>query len=230
MKWFWINLDSSTERRNYIENEFKKYDIDNHVRVSAISGIHGDKKMRENCCHRSHLKAITQFLNTNDDYAIICEDDISLSLKPYWKDSLETIIEKSPKDTGIIMLNVLGSSRTIRQLINHKTELFIEYEKYKMLSSLCYILTRQCAIELMNKYNEIDYSTLTNPDCFKTGIYFNVNNYTNYKTYIYKFLPIIQRENNDSIIGHYDFFMSSSREYIMRYIFLNIIEEYKNKI
>ena len=35
------------------------------------------KNAKETACHRSHLKAISEFINNStDDYAIICEDDL----------------------------------------------------------------------------------------------------------------------------------------------------------
>ncbi len=99
MKYFWINLDSAEERRNNILQELEKNNIKNHYRVVAYVSPTKSKKDLENTCCRSHLQAVMHFLlDTNDKYALICEDDLTFELKKYWTKTVEEVIEKAPKD------------------------------------------------------------------------------------------------------------------------------------
>jgi GR25 family glycosyltransferase involved in LPS biosynthesis len=85
----WLNLDSDTKRREYMETQFKYWEIENHTRISGYDGRIEDvalylkgsypENMIQNevgCC-LSHLKAIKHFYeNTTEDYILIVEDDI----------------------------------------------------------------------------------------------------------------------------------------------------------
>ncbi len=48
---------------------------------------------------------MTHFLlNTNDEYGLICEDDLTFELKKYWKSNVEDVVKNAPSDWGIIQL------------------------------------------------------------------------------------------------------------------------------
>jgi len=72
---YYINLDHRTDRKDCIEEEFKKINIDSFVRISAIyipeNGAKG--------CLASHIKVLETAPSDND--AIwICEDDIEFKV------------------------------------------------------------------------------------------------------------------------------------------------------
>ena len=92
-----INLDGQPERWEYMENQFKYWEVDNHTRISAYDGRDDDLsdiikgKYPENMssgevgCTTSHLKAMKYYLETSDSpYAIMMEDDCSLDLVRFW--------------------------------------------------------------------------------------------------------------------------------------------------
>ena len=88
MKYYYINLENDANRREQIESQFKENNVLFH-RVDAFlynNNEHRTEKIaKENACCRSHIKAIFEFImNSNDDYALICEDDLSFELKKYW--------------------------------------------------------------------------------------------------------------------------------------------------
>jgi len=70
---YWLNLDSDTHRREYMEDQFKYWEIENHTRISGydgrvddvcahLSGIAPDNvSTNELGCCLSHLKAIKHF-------------------------------------------------------------------------------------------------------------------------------------------------------------------------
>ena len=204
MKFFWINLDISETRRNNMIKQFNEENIDNY-RVEAYHPLIDTSTRNcngaENACLRSHIQAIFHFLmNTNDKYAIICEDDLSFEFKPYWNNTLEEVLEKAPRDWGIIQLAV------ILQSVEHKfknKDLYIKYSEQPASSTLAYAIHRKCAMQLLHKY--IDgafYKKYPTADCFRGGIYARVNSNTEYTSYIYKFPMFTYPDNNDSLINN----------------------------
>jgi GR25 family glycosyltransferase involved in LPS biosynthesis len=92
-----INLDGQPERLEYMENQFKYWEIDNYERISAFDGREDDlghvlkgrypdmMSSGEVGCSTSHLKAIKKFYEeTNAPYAVMMEDDCNLDLVSYW--------------------------------------------------------------------------------------------------------------------------------------------------
>ena len=87
-----INLDDQPERWEYMENQFKYWEIENYTRVSAYDGREDDLSdilkgrypdmvtSGEIGCTTSHLKAIKQFYESGEPYAIMMEDDCDLDL------------------------------------------------------------------------------------------------------------------------------------------------------
>ena len=88
-----INLDGQPERWEYMEEQFKYWELTNYTRISAHDGRDDDLSgiikglyptsitPGEIGCTTSHLKAMKHFLDNSDSpYAIIMEDDCDLSL------------------------------------------------------------------------------------------------------------------------------------------------------
>jgi GR25 family glycosyltransferase involved in LPS biosynthesis len=217
MKYFWINLHSAHTRRNKILKEFADNNITEHYRVNAYPSIDDSKRSKESACCRSHIQAMTHFLlNTNDEYALICEDDLTFELKKYWKQSVEDVVKNAPSDWGIIQL------ATIIQNIEPKfcdRELYFKWSEQKSSSTLAWVINRKCAIKLLNiylsKYNMFNIPT---PDCFSNGIYSIVNKHTEYISYTYKFPMFIYPDDNDSqICNSLDLHRASKRQ-LLQYL------------
>ena len=95
MRAFIVNLDSATDRWAFVEAGFAKSRLI-LCRVAAVNGksltlphaqyserlyrwLHGrTPNVRELACYLSHLKAIEAFLATNEQHALIGEDDLVL--------------------------------------------------------------------------------------------------------------------------------------------------------
>ena len=89
-----INLDQSIERWNDVSTKFGTFGL-NVIRVPAIAGkslqfphpdfaawryflCHGRKMMPNKvACYFSHIKALRTFLESKNEYAMICEDDVT---------------------------------------------------------------------------------------------------------------------------------------------------------
>ena len=94
---YYINLDDKPERAQFMEDQFKYWEIENYERISAYDGREDDlgdiikgrypesMSSGEIGCITSQLKAIKHWMETSDSpYAIIMEDDCSLDLVRYW--------------------------------------------------------------------------------------------------------------------------------------------------
>lgn len=158
---YYINLDKSKDRRKYMENQSKKYNIKfNRIDAIKYSDIINIKKgslyfnnkqikyynkyIKENkkelACTLSHLKAIyTSYIN-GDNICLILEDDVSFALYPTWKNSLNNIIKDLPEDWKILNLSSYhyGINKLYKNKINKK---FVPYYNFS-LQTYAYIINR----------------------------------------------------------------------------------------
>jgi hypothetical protein len=117
---YWLNLDADTERREYMENQFKYWEIENHTRISGYDGREDDVscylkgKIPDNvnqselgCC-MSHLKAIKYFYEeTDDEYCMILEDDAVLDIAKYWNFTWQDFFSLLPYDWDCVQLTTI---------------------------------------------------------------------------------------------------------------------------
>ena len=178
-------------------------------------------------CTLSHLEAIKQFSqntgqntgqNTSQNiqsYALILEDDVCLDFKPYWKKTLNEIIEEAPQDWEIIQLTYI-------MLGQEPTNLYEEWTNKKNLcSTAAYIISKSAAFKITNQlYKNGKWELPDNlPHQADRLIYLLC------KTYTYKDCPFIYRTENDSLIhpSHLDFH-GKNKEKIERMLFRQDIE------
>ena len=119
-KVYWINLDSDTTRRKYMEDQFSYWGIDNHFRISAYDGRSGNVQqflsgrypdnvtMSELGCCMSHLKAVKDFYeNTDDEYCMIVEDDVDFSTAEFWKFCWQDVVDNLPLYWDCVQLTTI---------------------------------------------------------------------------------------------------------------------------
>jgi GR25 family glycosyltransferase involved in LPS biosynthesis len=201
LKHFWINIDNSTKRREYMENQFEKLNIDNK-RISAITPedfpdvlneeppyFCGNSSCLENecshckfeyACNCSHLKAIKEGYDEGLDYFIICEDDIFL---PFEID-FEKIIKQLPEDFDIFQMMVLDENANII-LFNHfhnTKDIYVKFSQFlHFFSTGMYIITRNGAKKLLEKFiinSKYDFSNYNGIKQADFLLYLNTNTYT----------------------------------------------------
>jgi GR25 family glycosyltransferase involved in LPS biosynthesis len=139
----------------------------------------------------SHLETIRKFANTNLDIALIMEDDLTLEFKPYWRKSIQEIMDDAPSDWEIIQLCYIT--------VNYKPEKFNLYERNlnnKCVSAAAYLIKNSAARKLMDDiyYNgkyTLEHYIIHHADCylFKKLI-----------TYTYKYPMFIYKTKNDSLL------------------------------
>ena len=119
---YWLNLDTDTHRREYMEKQFDYWEIENHTRVSGFDGRTDDvcqylsgrapDHMSEGeigCC-LTHIKAIKEFYeNTDEPYAVIFEDDVVFETVKYWNFSWKDFVSKLPHDWDCIQMSIIST-------------------------------------------------------------------------------------------------------------------------
>jgi hypothetical protein len=118
---YYFNLDSKTNRKEYMESQFNYWGIANYTRISSskylaskvdewihlIDGSIYDwgKSVAVTANAINHIELIKYWLeNTNDPYMILMEDDYDLSLIEYWHFDWEYLMNNIPYDWDCIQL------------------------------------------------------------------------------------------------------------------------------
>jgi len=147
-----INLDGEPERWFYMETQFKYWEIENYTRISAYDGREDDLsdiikgKYPDNMnsgevgCVTSHLKAMKEFLKTDEPYAFIIEDDCDFDPVRYWGFTWKDIMSKIPYDFDVFQTAIINPG-----------SLFIRLHKRFVndFSTACYIISRSHAEKLV---------------------------------------------------------------------------------
>lgn len=164
IKCYLINLDKASERLEYVMRSFGEISF-TIERVSGVLGTglelpiaeysklgyaaaHGKRtNTSEIGCYLSHIKALKQFMGTDNDYAIILEDDVEL------RGDLELIIKQltgCSLDWDIVRL--AGRRKTqslpVRQLFLD-TQLHVDFSR--QTGAGAYLVNRKAARRMINQ-------------------------------------------------------------------------------
>jgi len=163
---YYLNLDGQPERREYMENQFKYWEIENYTRISAYDGREDDLSdiikgrypemmtSGEIGCVTSHLKAIKHWYETSDSpYAVIMEDDCNLDLVKYWNFTWDDFYCRIPYDWDVVQIAIICTG-----------DIHIKVHKrfVNEFSTACYIITRHHAQKLLNLHVRGDKYKLDN--------------------------------------------------------------------
>ena len=150
---YYLNLDGQPERREYMESQFKYWEIENYTRISAYDGREDDlsdiikgrypemMSSGEIGCVTSHLKAIKHWYETSDSpYAIIMEDDCNLDLIKYWNFTWSDFYCRIPYDWDVMQIAIICTGdvhvKVHKRFVNE-------------FSTACYLITRHHAEKLL---------------------------------------------------------------------------------
>tara|TARA_E500000318_G_scaffold16951_2_gene17218 strand:- start:5694 stop:6482 length:789 start_codon:yes stop_codon:yes gene_type:complete len=162
---YYLNLDGQPERKEWMEDQFKYWEIENYTRVSAYDGreddLSGILKGRypdmmssgEIGCTTSHLKAIKMFYETGEPYAVIMEDDCDLDLVRFWNFSWKDFYCKLPYDWDVCQIAIICTGDITVKV--HKR--FVNE-----FSTACYLITRHHAKKLIDLHCRGDKYKLDN--------------------------------------------------------------------
>ena len=163
---FYINIDAQTDRAQYMEEQFKYWEIENYTRISAYDGREDDlsdvikgrypdmMSSGEVGCVTSHLKAIKHWMETSDStYAIIMEDDCDISIVKYWNFTWQDFISRAPYAWDVIQLAIICTGNIVVPIHNRFINDF---------STACYVITRHHAEKLIRNHIRGDKYKLDN--------------------------------------------------------------------
>ncbi len=163
---YYLNLDGQPERREYMENQFKEWEIENYTRISAYDGREDDlsdiikgrypdaMSSGEVGCTTSHLKAIKYWLENSDaPCAIFMEDDCDLEVVKHWPFTWKDFYAKTPYDYDVIQLAIINPAQVHLQIHRRFVNDF---------STACYMITRHHAKKLMDLHVRGDKYKLDN--------------------------------------------------------------------
>ena len=118
-----INLDGQPERWEYMQSQFKEWELTDVTRISAYDGRDDDLSdvlagrypemmtSGEIGCVTSHLKAIKTWLETSDsEYAIMMEDDCDMSIVKSWRFTWKHVMSKLPYDWDIFQMAIISTT------------------------------------------------------------------------------------------------------------------------
>jgi GR25 family glycosyltransferase involved in LPS biosynthesis len=163
---YYLNLDDQEDRREYMEEQFKYWEIENYERISAYDGRDDDlghliigsypdnMTSSEIGCVTSHLKAIKYWLDTSDsEVAMFMEDDIELQTASFWNFTWSEFYSKLPYNWDCVQLAIICTGPLHVTL--HKR--FVND-----FSTACYIINRYYAQKLVNYHIRKDKYNLNN--------------------------------------------------------------------
>jgi GR25 family glycosyltransferase involved in LPS biosynthesis len=239
---YWINLDRSYKRKEHMEtvlNDPVFNNIDKH-RITAFDGKMNANNVMDNFVLEkrskativeyatllSHLNAIRAFAESKYEIALICEDDINLDLKPYWKKTVKEIIGDAPSDWEIIQLYyILDNNFEIPE----KDYTFIDNNNFIVINNTiiqhsktvihsfslaAYIMKKKAALSFINHFYKNDKYNLKN--------YLHVADYYIYKifkSYTYKYPMFSTQDDESTIDSNHIYYNSQSKKYILNSLF-----------
>jgi GR25 family glycosyltransferase involved in LPS biosynthesis len=167
MKHYWINLDRCVDRKEYMELQFLKNNIDDY-RISAETPetiknyniIRNDESINtttpeEISCILSHLKAISQGYDDGDPYFCVLEDDLEFINIDFRKILKYADEAQTKNNENIEILQLYTSSHpVVIQLYNEhflKNDIIIKRaESYP--GAVYYLVSREGARKILDKY------------------------------------------------------------------------------
>ena len=190
---YYINLDDQPERKQYMEDMFAYWEVDNYERVSAYDGrnddlsdiIHGrypeNMSSGEIGCTTSHLKLLKHYLETSDSpYCVVMEDDVDINVAKFWNFTWGQFIARLPYDYDVTQLAIICPGTLHVNLHRRFVNDF---------STACYIITRHHAEKVVkfhcrgDKY-KLDYAI--KPRAVADDLIYNSGNTFAIPLFLYK--------------------------------------------
>ena len=187
-----INLDDQVSRWAAAESMLSYWEVENYTRVSAYDGREDDLSSilkgrypdqmsgGEIGCVTSHLNAMKMFLETDDPYAVMMEDDCDISTVQYWPFEWKDFQAKLPYDFDVVQLAIINPAQITLQLHRRFVNDF---------STACYLITRRHAQKLMDLHVRDDKYKLDNgvkPRAVADDLIYNSGNTYAVPIFLYK--------------------------------------------
>lgn len=211
---YWINLKRSDDRRIKMEKMFQD-PIFSNIYIERINATDGKKdkifekldlnEIRntklEYACLLSHLESIRKFSKTNNEIALIMEDDSTLEFRQYWKKTVKEIMDNAPSDWEIIQL-CYNTTATLRKEYTLNSN-YGNATKYGNVACLTAYLIKNSAAK---KFMEETYDIPTKTYSLRPYHTHEADHYLFkcLKTYTYKYPMFIYPTENNSTLHPQD--------------------------
>ena len=149
-----------------MEEQFKYWQVENHVRISGYDGREDDVSshlkgripdnvsQNELGCCMSHLKAIKHFYEeTDDEYCMILEDDVDFSPVRHWNFTWHEFVGLLPYDWDCIQMTAITTG-------DIHVKLHLKF--INDFSAAAYLISRHHAAKLMRHHVRGDKYKLDN--------------------------------------------------------------------
>ena len=219
MKHYWINIDSSADRRTFMEEQFKNNKLDNQ-RISAITPRDFDEVLEDKrpltckhpgcvrceyefACISSHIKAMIEGLKDKDnDWFVVMEDDIIIPFEINYN----RLIGELPKDAELVQMLILYGP-TIKSLYNLSITHNIHFIKWQYLlpSTGMYIISRVGAEKLVGKYfknNKYNFTTCEYQVVADVALYSSINSYATTFPFAYPNIDLVSEIHPEHYEAH----------------------------
>jgi hypothetical protein len=214
---YYLNLDGQPERKEYMEQQFKEWEIENYTRISAYDGREDDLSdivsgrypqmmtSGEIGCTTSHLKAIKHWYETSDSpYAVIMEDDVDLQIVKNWDFTWSQFYSLVPYDWDVIQLAIICTGPLHVQL--HKR--FVND-----FSTACYMISRHHAEKIIKHHirgNKYKLDNGVKPRAVADDLIYNSGNTFSIPLFLYRIalgssihpehIDIFHRSSHDGLL------------------------------
>jgi glycosyl transferase family 25 len=143
-----INMERSIDRKEYIEDHFKKYGVSKYTFVKAVDGsiedipnfVVNSQALQitngEAACSISHLKAIELWLDSSDsEYGIIVEDDVSFETVDFWNFEWTDFLNSVTKKYDILQLAIINNFKVnprlhLREILDWSASVYLIKRDY----------------------------------------------------------------------------------------------------
>ena len=190
---YYLNLDGQPERAQYMEDQFKYWEIENYTRISSYDGRSDDlsdiikgkypdmMNSGEVGCVTTHLKTLKHFVEETDyPYILVMEDDCDLSTVSHWGFTWKDFYSKVPYDYDVVQLAIINPAQVHLQIHRRFVNDF---------STACYMITRHHAQKLVNLHCRDDKYKLDNgvkPRAVADDLIYNSGNTFSIPLFLYK--------------------------------------------
>jgi len=183
----YINLDSRTDRKEHVEKELKKIEVNQPERFKAIKLDNGALG-----CSMSHLKCLEIAKQKDYDYVLICEDDIEFLNPQLFLTQINKFLDS---DINWDVVLIAGNNMLPYKPIN---DMCIQI--YNCQTTTGYIVRKNYYDKLIQNYKEGIKNLMKNPGNNEYRIdkyWFKLQRMDNW--YMIIPLSIVQREDYSDI-------------------------------
>lgn len=165
MKFYCVNLKSCEDRKNRMIKRFERQNLaDRLVFIEAVrkdvslidyycvNHVNGNRSVT--ACFASHLKAIRTFLESKDEHAIICEDDILISNN--YVHRFNKLMSNVEPNTNLVMLTHIPINSWNKYTwggINPAKRNVLK-EIQDSYSTCMYFITRSYALQVLKNHDK----------------------------------------------------------------------------